>query len=329
VSGGGARLLLGEPSSLGLAFASCAETCGIFRPPRAVHCNICNNCVEVFDHHCPWVGNCIGKRNYRRFNLFLYTLTAYCVIMLALASYHMRVIADEKGGDFAAVLRRNPLSFLIALYAFAATLPVAGLTGYHVYLTCRGFTTNEHLKDAFPHGNPFSRGACRNFGELFCSVPPPANVDFRDALVSDQQQFFRRPNIVMLEPIEERAGASAGAGAGEARKLRAGASMKRIDVGPYKEELILESNRRTSLQQQQQQQLVLNAPAAAPAASSSALSRPSPSNDVSGARRAARDADAGDESEHEHKEDAKSADRSPTPSEDEDSGSDSGEDNAA
>ena len=62
-------------------------SCMIIRPKRSVHCRACDVCVELFDHHCPFISNCVGKRNYVYFWFFINFLWVDAVYNIWLAGH--------------------------------------------------------------------------------------------------------------------------------------------------------------------------------------------------------------------------------------------------
>ena len=48
------------------------EICNIAELPyRAKHCHDCRRCVRKYDHHCFWVGGCVGELNHGKFLAFV------------------------------------------------------------------------------------------------------------------------------------------------------------------------------------------------------------------------------------------------------------------
>ena len=54
---------------------------GCGRNVVVVHCRYCDRCVLGFDHHCWWLGVCVGARNHNHFTRYAASQVCMCVCM--------------------------------------------------------------------------------------------------------------------------------------------------------------------------------------------------------------------------------------------------------
>ncbi|KAF8978458.1 hypothetical protein BGZ46_006460 [Entomortierella lignicola] len=127
-------------------------------------CKRCETCVLKYDHHCPWIHNCVGHFNHRYFLMFLTYLSIACVYFVYMGVSPFMLAADTEGGDnWPYWIDRAIVAFAVVL-AFAIAFAVGGMACWHWYLALTAQTTLEQ------YNNAYIRKICKKRGEQFTNM---------------------------------------------------------------------------------------------------------------------------------------------------------------
>jgi palmitoyltransferase len=172
------KIEINNPALLAGNWSQLCATCKIVRPLRAKHCSTCDRCVEQFDHHCPWVSNCIGKKNKWDFFAFLILEVSAMLVTggVCLARVLTDPLAPSSFGTWVNYVGKNhigAISFLIA--DFFLFFGVFALTVVQASQISRNITTNEManiMRYSYLRGpggrfrNPYDHGIKKNCSDF-------------------------------------------------------------------------------------------------------------------------------------------------------------------
>jgi len=116
--------------------------CDHFKPQRCHHCSVCNKCILLMDHHCPFIANCVGFKNHKYF--LSYVMYAIIGILYVFSIFIWRITVTDRPLNWLEIVFMFIDAVLLLYFLFA----MLSLCIEQICLVRRG-TTHVDVWDKF------------------------------------------------------------------------------------------------------------------------------------------------------------------------------------
>ena len=124
------------------------RTCNITKPPGTAHCSDCGHCVVYQDHHCPWMGTCIGLRNYFYFVLSCLGASLYTLVLIIYNCVGIYfVVSQQYSGMFGDSFTNALILIMFTIFAVFGLFFGMSMFISNVNLIKTDFTTRAEIRN--------------------------------------------------------------------------------------------------------------------------------------------------------------------------------------
>ena len=130
----------------------------MIKPPRTHHCSKCDRCILKMDHHCPWVGSCVGYDNHKVFVQFMIYVVIGCLFVgLSSGILCIRImVGDLKTPEVNSIVGIDKIFWMsfTAIVALGFALSVSTLLITHLVYINKNLSSIE--RSSLAYVNPFN-----------------------------------------------------------------------------------------------------------------------------------------------------------------------------